>query len=105
VLAAIEALAKGDPHTACRALEGEAQKTALGQRLELLAKASGFDLDSAKAMAHELLDRPPADPGLLLDAEAAAALPPSLPLPREVLVERLLDLLPSAVRVVAAEWS
>lgn len=96
-LVALEALAAGDPHAAERAIDDHAAKQTLGLRLRLIAAAAGNDVDAAKALANELAERSH-DPGLAADAEATRSLPADRSLPREVLLERLRDVLPLALR-------
>jgi DNA-directed RNA polymerase specialized sigma24 family protein len=99
-LVALEALAQDDAHAAARAIDDKIAKGPLGSRLRLLANAAGEDLTVARRQAEELRDKPHSDPGLMTDAEAILALPTGAALPREILVERLRDTLPSAVRYV-----
>ena len=97
-LVALEALAHDDAHAAARAIDDTIAKGPLGTRLRLLANAGGDDLTVARRTAEELRDKPHSDPGLMTDAEAILALPLGATLPREILVERVRDTLPSAVR-------
>lgn len=97
-LVALEALAASDPHAAWRAIDDETAKQTLGARLRLLAAAGGWDLDAAASLAEAALAQPSLDPGHALDARAVLALGRGRSLPREVLIERLRALLPTAVR-------
>lgn len=99
-LVAIEAMVANDIHGAARAIDDELAKTALGARLRLLAEVAGHDVENGRALAAELVARPHSDPGLNDDAAAALALPEGRALPREILVERLRNALPLAVRWV-----
>lgn len=97
-LVALETLVAEDLSAAARAIDDQLAKGALGMRLRLLTAARGQDLDLAHAMAKDLEARSHSDPGVIADAEAVRALPPNRVLPREILVERLRDVLPGAVR-------
>lgn len=99
-LVAIEALVHADPHAAGRAIDDHMAKSTLGARLRLLAAAAGSDFDQAKRVVEQMETRRVSDPGLSGDADAVRALPEGRALPREILVERLRDAIPEAVRFV-----
>ncbi len=101
-LVALEALAVDDLNAAARAVDDHMARQIIGTRLRLLTNAAGHDMVAARVLAEELGERSHPDPDLLVDAEAVRALPPGQALPREILVERLRDLLPLAVRVTLA---
>lgn len=98
---AFEALVGGDATAAFRAIDEYAAKQTIGQRLRLLALASGTDLPGAQELAREVHALPSPDPGLKDDATCVLALPAGRELPREVLVDRLRDAMTDAVRFVA----
>jgi len=100
-LVAFESLAQGDARGAARAIDDRMARQSLGARLRLLAAATG-DLEHARQLAEALLDAPRMDPGRTLDARAVLALPPGRALPHEIVVDRLRDVLPEAVRFVLA---
>jgi len=97
-LLALEALVAGDISAAVQALDDHVAKRLVGARLRLLALASGHDLEAARALA--LVAAEGSDPDLQRDAVTVLALPAERALPREVLVERLVDLVPSVVRLM-----
>jgi hypothetical protein len=70
--------------------------------LRLLALAAGVDVAQARALAEGLRGRAHADPGLVDDVTAVLALPAGKALPREILAERLRDVLPEVVRLTLA---
>ena len=98
---AVEALVAGDATAAYRAVDDHAAKHTIGQRLRLLAAASGPDLPEARELAQKIAELASPDPGLRADATCVLALPEHRELPREVLVERLRDAMADAVRFVA----
>lgn len=100
-LVAFEALVRGDPRGAVRAIDDRMALQGLGARLRLLAAATS-DLEQAREMAETWLDSPRIDPSRTLDARAVLALPPGRALPREILAERLRDVLPEAVRFIVS---
>jgi hypothetical protein len=97
-LSAFEALFKGNPHAAARAIDDQVAKQNLGTRLRLLAAAAGHDTAFAYRLATEVVAWKRADPDLRDEAEAIRALPPKQLFPRETLLERLDDLIPELVR-------
>lgn len=97
-LAALEALLARDLRGAALAIDDRAAKTALGDRLRLLADAAGHDVEAARRRAFEIIEGRRAEPGLVVDAGAIAALPTGRALPEEILDARLRDALPQAVR-------
>ncbi len=99
---AFEALVGGDATAAFRAIDEYAAKQTIGQRLRLLALASGTDLPRAQELAREVHALPSPDPGLKADATCVLALPQGRALPREVVVDRLRDAVTDAVRFVAS---
>jgi hypothetical protein len=104
-LVALETLVSEDLTAAARAIDDQLAKGALGLRLRLLTAARGQDLERAHDIAKGLEARSHSDPGLLADAEAVRALSPGRVLPREILVERLRDVLPGAVRFMLRRGS
>ena len=62
----------------------------------MLTAAVSPDLAAARALATEA--RGGVDPGATADAESLEAIPEGATLPREILVERLRDLVPALVR-------
>ncbi len=102
-LVALEALVAGDPDAAARAIDDHTARTVLGARLRLLALAAATDPAAARTCAESAHGRPHADPGLAEDAAYVLALPAARLLPRELVVARLRDLLPEAVRFVLAQ--
>jgi DNA-directed RNA polymerase specialized sigma24 family protein len=102
-LVALEALVAGEPETAARAIDDHTARTVLGARLRLLALAAATDPAAARSCAESAHGRPHADPGLAEDAAYVLALPEARLLPRELVVARLRDLLPEAVRFVLAQ--
>jgi DNA-directed RNA polymerase specialized sigma24 family protein len=101
-LVAFEALVASDAHAAFRAIDEHMAREPVAARLRLLAAASGEDAAHARKVATELLERPRTDPGAVEDAESVLALPDGRALPREILVERLRDVLPEVVRTAIA---
>lgn len=106
-LVAFEALVDGDAHAAYRAIDEHTAREPVAARLRLIAAAAGEDLGGARAFAREALARPRVDPGMVEDAQAVAALDrfeATAPraLPREIVIERLRDLLPEVVRDAVA---
>jgi hypothetical protein len=97
-LLALEALVTGDASAAAQALDDHVAKRLVGARLRLLAMASGHDLEDARRLSERALEG--TDPDLRADAELVLALPEERALPRELLVERLVDLLPSLIRLI-----
>lgn len=95
---AIEALVSGDATAAYRAVDDYAAKHTIGQRLRLLAAASGPDLPEARELAQRIAELASPDPGLRADATCVMALPEDRELPREVLIDRLRDSMADAVR-------
>lgn len=102
-LMALEALVSGDSEAAARAIDDHAARTVLGARLRLLALAASPDPSAASRYAKSVQERPHQDPSLAEDAAYVLALPAGRMLPRELLVTRLRDLLPEAVRLVLAQ--
>ncbi|MEM9072752.1 MAG: hypothetical protein AAGE52_29875 [Myxococcota bacterium] len=101
-IAAFEALVGGDATAAYRAIDEVGARLTIGQRLRLLAMASGPDLPLAKEAAQAIQRSASPDPGLMGDAVSVSALPSGRGLPREVLVDRLHSAMPDAVRFVAS---
>ncbi|MEM9193046.1 MAG: hypothetical protein AAGF12_27980 [Myxococcota bacterium] len=97
-LVAFEALIADDAHTALRAIDDIVARGILGGRLRLLAAAMGDDPKETHDLANSLEGQARSDPGLKLDLQAVRALPPGRSLPREIVVERLRDCIPGAVR-------
>ena len=97
----VRALVHLPPGAAYRAVDDHAAKHTIGQRLRLLAAASGPDLPEARELAQKIAELASPDPGLRADATCVLALPEDRELPREVLVERLRDAMADAVRFVA----
>ena len=96
-LLAFEALITGNVSAAAQALDDHVAKRLVGARLRLLALASGHDLEEARRLSEQAITGK--DPDLRLDAEMVLALPAERALPRELLVERMVDLLPSLIRL------
>jgi hypothetical protein len=101
-LVAFEALALGDTHGAFRAIDDAVARLPAAGRLRILAAAAGEDPPRARNLAAELLERPRVDPGAIEDAESVLATPEGRALPREIVVERLRDVLPEVVRAAVA---
>lgn len=101
---AIEALVSGDATAAYRAVDDYAAKHTIGQRLRLLAAASGPDLPEARELAQRIAELASPDPGLRADATCVMALPEDRELPREVLIDRLRDSMADAVRFLTADF-
>ncbi len=99
-IVALEALVTDDPHGAARAIDDELARGSLGLRLRLLAAASGDDPNGGRALAEQVVEKQHSDPGLMVDARAALALPVGRSLPREIVVERVRDTITAAVRHV-----
>jgi DNA-directed RNA polymerase specialized sigma24 family protein len=99
-IVALEALVTDDPHGAARAIDDELARGSLGMRLRLLAAAAGDDPAGARDLATQVIEKHHSDPGLVADAKSALALPPGRSLPREIVVERVRDTIPAAVRHV-----
>ena len=99
-LAALEALAEDDPVRGFRAIDEAMAKHTVGDRLRLLAMASGPDLPGARRRAEAILASASPDPGLGDDARAVLALPPERALPREALIGRLRETLEDTVRFI-----
>lgn len=99
---AFEALVAGDATAALRAIDEYAARQTIGQRLRLLALASGTDLPRAQELARAIHGLPSPDPGLKADAICVLALPVGRELPREILVDRLRDAMADAVRFVTS---
>ena len=95
---AFEELAQGNASAAHAALDEHLRKSALGTRLQMLSAAAGVDPDLGRALAFDATERARVDPRLLEDAQAVLALPDAVRLPREILRERLLRLVPDLVR-------
>lgn len=102
-LMALEALVAGEAEAAARAIDDHIARTLLGARLRLLALAASPDPTATRAYAESLLSRPHRDPGLAEDTAYVLALPLGRMLPRELVVARLRDLLPEAVRFVLTQ--
>jgi hypothetical protein len=97
-LVALEALVRDDSHAAVRAIDDELAKGPVGVRLRLLALSAEDDASEGRELAEEILGRPQSDPALVTDAKATLAIPPGDSIPREILIERIRDTLPSVVR-------
>lgn len=97
-LVAFEALVRGDAHAAFRAIDEHTARLPAAGRLRLIAAAGGEDPAGARRLAEKVLERPRVDPGAIDDAESVLAMPESRALPREIVVERLRDVLPEVVR-------
>jgi hypothetical protein len=95
---ALEALVRDDSHAAVRAIDDELAKGPVGVRLRLLALSAEDDASEGRELAEEILGRPQSDPALVTDAKATLAIPPGDSIPREILIERIRDTLPSVVR-------
>lgn len=100
-LLAMEALVAGDISSAVQALDDHVAKRLVGARLRLLAMASGHDLEGGRVLAEAAATE--SDPDLQRDAQIILALPSDRALPREMLVARLVDLMPSVVRLVLSQ--
>lgn len=102
-LVAFEALVVADAHTAYRAIdEHTARRRAVAGRLRLVAAAAGEDASGARRIAEGVLQGPRVDPGAIDDAESVLAMPDARALPREIVIERLRDVLPEVVRAAVA---
>jgi hypothetical protein len=100
-LVALEALVNDDTHSAFRAIDDALAHGPLGARLRLLALAAEDDVTEARKLAEEIMSRSQTDPGLVADAQATLAIPKGDSLPREILIERVRDTIPAAVRYLA----
>ncbi|MDQ3037829.1 MAG: hypothetical protein M3Y87_35875, partial [Myxococcota bacterium] len=101
-LVAFEALVAGDAHAAYRAIDDHTAKQPVAARLRLIAAASGEDPLGARRIAADMLARPRVDPGIVEDAQSVSALGEGRALPREMVIERLRDVLPEVVRAAVA---
>jgi len=102
-LVALEALVNDDTHSAFRAIDDELARGPLGSRLRLLSLAAEDDAREGRSLAEEILRKPQTDPGLVTDAQATVAIPAGDSMPREILIERIRDTIPAAVRYLATE--
>ncbi|MFW6051025.1 MAG: RNA polymerase sigma factor [Myxococcota bacterium] len=103
-LVAFDALYQGNPHAAARAIDDRIAKQNLGTRLRLLAAAAGHDLEMAQKLATDIVSWKRVDPALRDEAEAVRALPDTRPLPREILHERLDDLIGELTRFILLQY-
>lgn len=97
---AFEELARGRSPLAFMAIDDLLAKSALGERLRMLAAAAGHDPELGRAIAFDVRERRRVDPVLLEDSQAVLALPEDTVLPKEIVRERLLGVVPDLVRHV-----
>lgn len=99
---ALEEIARGRAPIAYTMIDDLVAKTALGRRIRMLACAAGHDPELGRALAFDHQERPYVDPGLEEDCKAVLALPEDVVLPREIVRERVVTLIPDLVRYVMA---
>jgi len=102
-LVALEALLNDDTHTADRAIDDELARGTLGARLRLVSLAADPRATGSRALAEELLAKSHSDPGLVADAHATLALPEGSALPREIVIERVRDMIPATLKYLTRE--
>lgn len=102
-LVALEALINDDTHTADRAIDDELARGTLGARLRLVSLAADHRSTGGRGLAEELLGKSPSDPGLVADARATLSLPAGNALPREIVVERVRDMIPATLKYLTRE--
>jgi hypothetical protein len=99
-IVALESLVARAPGAALVAIDEHLVRRTVGRRLRLLAMSAMGDLQGARTLARDVMERSSPDPELVRDVDAVAAVPDGHALPNEVLAERVRTLVPDVVRYV-----